>query len=210
MFTFFAQPIIYFIHFIYSFTDSYAISVMLITIAVRLILLPLFIKSAKHQKNSKEIMITIRPKLDELTAKLKKSSDQSEKLKCQKEIQELTADSMKSSLLGCLPIVIQLPILFSLFYAITIDSAIANENFLWMNLGSMDIGISIIAGLIYLIQSFISLDKSQPANVKVITFINPIVIVIFSLFNPSIIPIYWAVSALFLIAQQLLIKTLYK
>ena len=210
MFTFLAQPIIYLIHFIYSFTDSYAISVILITITVRLILLPLFIKSAKHQKNSKEIMIMIRPKLDELTAKLKKSSDQSEKLKYQKEIQELTADSMKSSLLGCLPIVIQLPILFSLFYAITIDSAIANENLLWMNLGSMDIGISIIAGLIYLIQSFISLDKNQPTNVKVITFINPIVILIFSLFNPSIIPIYWAVSALFLIAQQLLIKTLYK
>lgn len=51
-------------------------------------------------------MISIRPKLDELTAKLKKSNDQSEKLKYQKAIQELTADSMKSSLLGCLPIVI--------------------------------------------------------------------------------------------------------
>lgn len=210
MFAFLAQPIIYLIHFIYSFTDSYAISVILITIAVRLMLLPLFIKSAKHQKKSKEIMISIRPKLDELTAKLKKSNDQSEKLKYQKAIQELTADSMKSSLLGCLPIVIQLPILFSLFYAITIDSAIASENFLWMNLGSVDIGISIIAGLIYLIQSFILLDKSQPANVKVITFINPIVILIFSLFNPSIIPIYWTVSALLLIAQQLLIKILYK
>lgn len=210
MFTFLTQPIIYLIHYIYSLTDSYAISVILFTIAVRLILMPLFVKSAKHQKNSKELMTAIKPKLDELTVKLKNSSNESEKLMYQKKIQELTSDSMKSSLLGCLPIIIQLPVLFSLYYAIKIDSAIANENFLWMNLGVMDIGISIIACLIYFIQSFISIDKSQPTNIKVMVFINPIMILLVSLFNPSILPIYWAVSALLLIAQQLLIKKLYR
>ncbi|MFF5995001.1 membrane protein insertase YidC [Lysinibacillus sp. KU-BSD001] len=208
--SFLTQPIIYLIHFLHSFTDSYAISVILITIAVRLILIPLFIQSAKHQKNSKELMTSIKPKLDELTVKLRNSSNESEKLVYQKEIQELTSDSMKSFLLGCLPILIQLPILFSLIYAITIDVAIASENFLWMNLGTMDIGISIIACFIYLIQSFISLDKNQPTNVKIMVFINPIMMLIFSLLNPSILPIYWTVSALLLIAQQLLIKKIYK
>lgn len=210
MLTFLAQPIIYLIHFIHSFTGSYAISVIGITVAVRLILMPLFIRSAQHQKRSKELMTSIKPELDALTAKFKNSNNESEKIKVQHQIQELTADSLKSSLLGCLPIIIQLPILFSLYYAIKLDSVIASENFLWMNLGTIDIGISMIACLTYLIQSCISLEKSQPLNMKIMVFVNPIMILIFSLFNPSIIPIYWTVSALLLIIQQLIIKKWYR
>lgn len=210
MLTFLAQPIIYLIHFIHSFTGSYAISVIGITIAVRLILMPLFIRSAQHQKRSKELMTSIKPELDALTAKFKNSNNESEKIKVQHQIQELTAGSLKSSLLGCLPIIIQLPILFSLYYAIKLDSVIASENFLWMNLGTIDSGISMIACLIYLIQSCISLEKSQPLNMKVMVFVNPIMILIFSLFNPAIIPIYWTVSALLLMIQQLIIKKRYR
>ncbi|WP_155593590.1 membrane protein insertase YidC [Lysinibacillus cavernae] len=210
MFTFLTQPIIYLIHFIHSFTGSYAISVIGITIAVRLILMPLFIQSAKHQKNSKELMTSIKPELDELTAKLKNSNDESEKQMVQHQIQQLTSDSLKSTLVGCLPIIIQLPILFSLYYAIKLDAVIASENFLWMNLGTIDSGISIIACLIYFIQSCITLEKNQPINMKVMVFINPIMILIFSLFNPAIIPIYWTVSALLLIVQQLIIKKWYR
>ncbi len=100
--------------------------------------------------------------------------------------------------------------LFSLYYAIKLDTVIASENFLWMNLGTVDIGISIIACVIYFMQSWLSLDKNQPMNVKVLVFINPIMILIFSLFNPAIIPIYWTVSALLLMIQQLIIKKWYR
>lgn len=210
MFTFLTQPIIYVIHFIHSFTGSYAIGVIGITIAVRLMLMPLFIKSAKYQKNSKELMTSIKPELDVLTAKYKNSNDESEKIMVQHKIQELTSDSLKSSLLGCLPIIVQLPVIFSLYYAIKLDTVIASENFLWMNLGTVDIGISMIACLIYFIQSCLSLDKSQPMNLKIMVFINPIMILIFSLFNPAIIPIYWTVSALLLTVQQLIIKKWYR
>jgi len=210
LFTFLTQPIIYFIHFIHSFTGSYAIGVISITIAVRAILMPLFIKSAKHQKHSKDLLTSIKPELDELTAKLKNSHDESEKIMVQQKIQELTSDSLKSSLLGCLPIIIQLPVLFSLYYAIKLDTVIASENFLWMNLGTVDIGISIIACVIYFMQSWLSLDKNQPINMKIMMFINPIMILIFSLFNPAIIPIYWTVSALLLTVQQLIIKKWYR
>ncbi|XRD25546.1 hypothetical protein AABM34_02705 [Lysinibacillus fusiformis] len=51
MFTFLTQPIIYFVHFIHSFTGSYAIGVISITIAVRAVLMPLFIKSVPSTKN---------------------------------------------------------------------------------------------------------------------------------------------------------------
>ena len=54
-------------------------SVIGITIAVRLILMPLFIQSAKHQKHSKELMTTIKPELDALTDKYKNSQSESEK-----------------------------------------------------------------------------------------------------------------------------------
>lgn len=210
MLTFLAQPIIYFIHFIHSFTGSYAVSVIGITIAVRLILMPLFIQSANHQKRSKELMSAIKPELDVLTTKYKNSQNESEKIIVQQKMQALTSDSLKSSLLGCLPIIVQLPVLFSLYYAIKLDTVIASENFLWMNLGTIDIGISIIACLIYLMQSVFSLEKSQPFNMKIMVFINPIMILIFSLFNPAIIPIYWTVSAILLIVQQLIIKKWYR
>ena len=47
-----------------------------------------------------------------------------------------------------------------------------------MNLGTIDIGVSMIACLIYFIQSCIALEKSQPLNMKIMVFINPLMILI--------------------------------
>lgn len=209
MFTFLATPMIELIHFFHQFTHNYALSVMFITVIVRVVLLPLFIKASKTQKHSKALMEELKPQMDALNEKMKTLKDDKEKMALQMEMQQLSLAPMKSMMLGCLPILIQLPILISLFYAIKYDTDIASESFLWMNLGTVSIAMAIIAACIYFIQSAITVKKEQPSSVKMMAFLSPVMIFIFSMLNPSIIAIYWATSAVMLIGQQLLIKFRY-
>ena len=202
MFTILATPMIEAIHFLHQFTNNYALSVIVITIIIRLLLLPLFMKASNTQSQSKLMMDEVKPKMDELSEKLKAIKDDQQKLAIQLEMQQLSLAPMKSMLLGCFPIIIQFPVLIAIFYAIKYDAAIASESFLWMNLGTTSITMACIAAFVYLLQSLFAMKKEQQRTVKLMAFINPIVIFIFSMINPSIMAIYWATSAVMLIGQQ--------
>jgi YidC/Oxa1 family membrane protein insertase len=209
MFSALAQPLIYFINFLEGFTGSYAISVMIITLLVRLALFPLFVKSSKHQKNAKAFMDKVKPELEQLQEKIKQENDPQKKMQHQLEMQQLSMDSMKSTMLGCLPMLVQFPILVSLYTAIKIDTAIGAENFLWMNLGTASLWMSLIAAVIYFLQGRIGIDLKQNPQMKWMLFVSPVMIFIFSIVNPAILPIYWATSAVLLILQQMIIKKVY-
>ncbi len=92
--------------FIYDFVGSYGLSIILFTIVVKVILYPLYKAQIKSQKN----MQIIQPKLEELKAKY---SNDKEKLN-QKTL-ELYSEYKINPLAGCLPLLIQLPIIFALF-----------------------------------------------------------------------------------------------
>ena len=89
-----------------GFSNSYGIAIILVTILIRLVMLPLTIKQAK----SMQVMKEIQPKLEELQKKYKDNP------------QELQARTLKlyqeykyNPLGGCLPLLLQLPILVGIF-----------------------------------------------------------------------------------------------
>lgn len=102
-------PMGYIIELIYTLVKNYGLSIILFTVLIKLILLPLNIKSQKAMKKTQKI----QPMLAELQ---KKYANDQEKL--QQEMMKLYRDNDVSMTGGCLPLLIQFPILIGLYRVI--------------------------------------------------------------------------------------------
>ena len=102
--------------FIFRLTGNYGWSVIVFTLLIRLVLLPLDIKSRKGMR----AMSRLQPKMNELQ---RKYGD--DKQKYNMKVQELYKKEGVSMFSGCLPMLIQLPILWFMFSAMRV---VANEH----------------------------------------------------------------------------------
>lgn len=95
--------------FIYQFVDNYGLAIILFSILMKLLILPLNIK----QQKSMEEMRKIQPELAKLNKKY-----QNDKEKLQKETMKLYEQHNVNPAAGCLPVLIQFPIIFALYRVI--------------------------------------------------------------------------------------------
>ena len=102
-------PLGFIINMIYRLVQNYGVAIIIFTIIVKLILLPLNIKSQKAMRKQQKI----QPILAELQ---KKYANDKEKL--QQEMMKLYKDNNVSMMGGCLPMLIQMPILIGLYNVI--------------------------------------------------------------------------------------------
>ena len=105
--------------------------------------------------------------------------------------------------------ILQMPILIGFYYAIRRTPEIAEQSFLWFSLGETDILFVIVAVIIYYLQAKVNLigvDNAQRKQMAIMGFISPVMIGIISLNVPAALPLYWAVSGLYMIVQTLIIK----
>lgn len=117
---------------IYSLVGNYGWAVLIFTLLIRLVLMPLDIKSRK----SMIAMQRVQPRIDELN---KKYADDKDKLN--QKMAELYKKEKINPLSGCLPMLIQLPILFAMF---AVMREVANEETIQMIL---EIKQNILAGI---------------------------------------------------------------
>ena len=102
-------PLGYIIDAIYKFVPNYGLSIIIFTLIIKLILLPLNIKSQKSMKKTAKI----QPALQELQ---KKYANDKERLNS--EMMKLYKDNGVSMTGGCLPLLVQFPILIGLYRVI--------------------------------------------------------------------------------------------
>ncbi|WP_343796906.1 membrane protein insertase YidC [Bacillus carboniphilus] len=195
------------------FGENYGFAIIAITILIRLILLPLMLKQYKKQQQMKVKMEQLKPEMQDIQEKIKKAETKEEQLKLQQQIMGLYQKHGVNPLnMGCLPILIQMPILMGFYYAIRSSHEIATHTFLWFNLGQPDIWITAIAGIVYFLQAKVTqstLPEEQRKQMKLMGMISPIIIVVISLNAPAALPLYWAVGGVFLIIQSLVGRKLY-
>lgn len=96
-----------------SITGSYALALLLYALVFKIVFLPFSIKQQKNQIK----MAQLQPKIEIIRAKYKGRTDQASMQKQQEEIMELQEKEGYSAMSGCLPMLIQLPIIM-LLYAI--------------------------------------------------------------------------------------------
>ena len=91
---------------LYGLVGNYGVSIIILTVLIRVILLPLGVKQIK----SMQAMQAIQPKVKELQKKYKNN-----KQKAQEETMKLYRESGVNPLGGCLPLLLQFPILISMY-----------------------------------------------------------------------------------------------
>ena len=97
-----------------SFTGGYAFALLLYALVFKVVFLPFSIKQQKNQI----AMAKLAPKIEVIKAKYKGRTDQRTMQKQQQEIMELQQKEGYSPLSGCLPLLIQLPLIMLLYTVI--------------------------------------------------------------------------------------------
>lgn len=115
MFDWFYQGLGWIIRFCYSLTNNYAIALLLFALFVKIVLFPFGVKQQKNMVKQAKL----RPKEMAIRKKYAGRNDQKTQQKLQEEIMKLYQDENFNPMGGCLPLLIQLPILFSLYRVIT-------------------------------------------------------------------------------------------
>ncbi|MFZ4500116.1 MAG: YidC/Oxa1 family membrane protein insertase [Minisyncoccia bacterium] len=199
------------------------LAVVLLTIVIRLILFPLSKKSVVSQYKMK----ALQPKLEAIKAKsLSKEAEAQETFALYKT-EKINPFS------GCLYLLIQLPILFALYFVFMrgvsqpdhLYSFLNTENLHNMFLGLIDITkpylpLAILAGITQAIQAFLMPKPAVPASgnengfqhqfaksLSVQTrFVLPVIIIFIAAKLAAAVSLYWAVANTFSILQELYIK----
>ncbi|WP_245829063.1 membrane protein insertase YidC [Salipaludibacillus agaradhaerens] len=197
------------------FNGSYGLSIIFMTFIIRLCLLPLMMKQYNNQLTMREKMAVLKPEMDEVQKKYKDKKNREDQQKMQQEMMALYQKHNFNPLtsMGCLPMLIQFPILIGFYWAIMRTPEIAQQTFLWFNLGETDMILPFIAAGVYLIQFKVSqkgMDPAQQKQMAILGYITPVMMGMFSFNVAAALPLYWSVGGLFLIMQTLLFKWLYR
>ncbi|KRN98688.1 membrane protein insertase YidC [Companilactobacillus kimchiensis] len=189
--------------------NSYGWAIVIFTLLVRIILLPL----NWYQIRSTNKQMKIQPQMKELQDKYSaKDTDTQQKLR--EETQKLYSEAGVNPVAGCLPLVIQLPVMFGLYQAIYKTTQLRDGSFLWMQLGKADpyYIMAILAAVFTFLSTYMS-SYSQPtqnATTKIMTWVMPIFIFVPALTFPSAITIYWVVTNAFQVLQTLAFQNPFK
>ena len=195
------------------FSGSFGLAIIAITILIRLVLMPLMLRNYKNQQGMKVKMDAMKPEMDEIQKKIKATKDKEEQTKLQQEMMGLYRKHNVNPLnMGCLPMVIQMPIIMGLYFAILYSADVKSHQFLWYSLGSPDVIMTLIAGAVYFLQAKVSLwtvPEQQKQQMKMFVYISPIMIMFVSFTSMSALPLYWTVGGLLLIFQTYLGRKFY-
>lgn len=179
-------------------TQSSGLAIILLTLGIRLLLYPLTLSQTKSMAVLKEL----QPKMQELQKKYKDKPQE-----YQKRVMELYREHKVNPLGGCLPLLVQLPFLWALFWALNNFPEQLDPHFLVWNLsepaGTPYYILPILAGVTTYVQMLLSMTDP---NQKVMMAIMPVFIGWLSISFPAGLVLYWTVSNVFSIGQQYLIN----
>lgn len=191
------------------FGNSYGWGIVVFTIIVRIIILPLMAYQLKSARKTSEL----QPQLKALQAKYP-GKDMESRQNLQREQQELYAQAGVNPVAGCLPLLIQMPVLFAMYQAIFRSETLKTGHFFWMELGDRDpyYLMPILAAVFTYATSKLSMmsQPEQNAMTSSMTYIAPVMIFITALNVPAALSLYWVISNAFSVGQTLLINNPFK
>jgi YidC/Oxa1 family membrane protein insertase len=221
------QPLFNALIFLYIYLPGhdFGVAIIILTLAIRFALYPLMAQSIRSQK----ILSELQPKIQEIQKKY-----QNDKQQQAKATMELYQQEKFNPFGGCLPLLVQLPILLALYrvfwhgfqperlsslYNFMPNPGTINPMFLGLiNLSQPSIILAVLAGIAQFIQSKMTLpqaksqnsSKDQMAQVsnmmqKQMIYFLPLFTVFILWKMPSAVGVYWLATTLFSIVQQYLI-----
>lgn len=190
-----------------------AITIIITTIIIKLLLLPLQLRSSKQMKKTQEL----QPQVKEIQIKFK-HDPQAANMK----IAQLHRENGASMTGGCLPLLIQFPIILAFFsvmnapqvYAFTEPGMYDGmlKTFFWIKDLTMPdpywFGLPLITGVVTYLQTLtvpkVGIQAEQANSMSAMNYIMPVMIFWFALRYPGGLALYWSVSTIFSAVQSLI------
>lgn len=196
---------------IYDITGNYAVSVILLTILVRGLLIPMYVKQLDTTAKMSELQV----QAEEI--KQRYARDQQ---KMNEKLNELYQQNGVNTYAGCLPLLIQLPVMMGLYEllrspVVYMNSAsmlaAVHESFLWIpDLSQPDAWIlPILAGITTYLTTYAS-TKGQDPNaagaMKGMNYFMPLMIFLLGRSFAASLALYWVVGNVIMIIQTLIMN----
>jgi len=198
-----AKPIFYVLRFINSYTHNYGVTIILLTMGIKMLFVPLQYKSYKSMKQ----MQVIQPKVLALQEKYKDDRD-----KLNKELIKLYRDYKVNPVGGCLPMVLQMPVFVALFNILYMTIDLRQAPFVgWItDLSVQDpyYVLPIIMGATMVIQQKITPTTMDPTQAKIM-LILPVFMTFLFINFPAGLVLYWLTNNVLTIAQQVLTERVF-
>lgn len=216
--TVFVKPLAWFIIKLGNLVKNYGLGLILATLIIRGVVYP-FTKKAAMQS---EMLKQAKPELDKLEKKYKDKTDQESMMKKSQEMLMIYKKYNINPMSGCLFSLIQLPLFFAFYEAISRIPALFEENFLGFQLGTSPAVAVFSQGkyyyLIFIVLIFFatyfsfklnsgaSMSKEQEKSMKTMSNFMVVFMTFVSFSISSGIAIYWITSNVFTIVQNLIVK----
>ncbi|MFN2521404.1 MAG: YidC/Oxa1 family membrane protein insertase [Candidatus Limnocylindria bacterium] len=209
----------------YDLLHDFGLAIVLVTVAIRLLLYPLYVSQIRSQR----VMQELAPAMNELKAKHGK-----DRQKLSEEQMKLYKERGYNPAMGCFPLLVQLPFLFAVYAALLQFQSITSDQLSQIllpfvpNPGSVDTSahwlpwlteglqhkdplyiLPIIAGATQLIASIMAQPAAQPKSVdpqqrmmQSMMYYFPAITVVIASGLPAGLALYWVTGTIFQIAQQ--------
>ncbi|MDO9559617.1 MAG: membrane protein insertase YidC [Syntrophales bacterium] len=191
-----AMPMLVILKYINNFVNNYGITIIILTLLIKIAFWPLGNKSYKSMKE----MQKLQPQLTAIREKYK-----GDKQKAGQETMALYKAHKVNPLGGCLPMVVQIPVFFGLYRTLLYAIELRHAPFFWwiQDLSDKDpyYITPIIMGATMFIQQKMSPPAGEPMQQKIM-LIMPVVFTFLFLSFPSGLVIYWLFNNILSIGQQ--------
>ena len=213
--SFFVKPLAFLLILLGKNIGNYAVSLIIVSLAIRLLAFPVTRKTALQS----ELIKKAQPELNRIQKKYEGKQDQESMIKQNQEMMMVYKKYNISPMSGCLFSMLQLPLFIAFFEAVQRTPAIFEGKFLGLQLGTTpSVGISTSTFIVYIVLVILigattfysfkmnSTGNMQDPSMKMMPIYMTATIVVMAVFMPSALGIYWVTSNAFTIIQNILVK----
>lgn len=186
------------LNFIHRFVPNYGWAIVVLTLLVRVVLLPLSRKSQQSMKKMSEL----QPKMKEINEKYK-----DEPQKRQAETMRLYAENHVNPLSSCLPMLIQLPVFIALFTVLRSSVELRFAPWLWVAdlsapeglfkewfpFGGLNV-LPVAMAATMTLQSLLTPSAGDPKQQRMMAVMMPVMMLFMFYSMPAALCLYWSVS----------------
>jgi YidC/Oxa1 family membrane protein insertase len=196
-FSFIARGMSWLLRTIYGFIGNWGVAIILLTLLVRVLLLPAVIPQFRNMAKQR----ALKPEIDKINELYK---DDREKKGA--AMMELWRKHKVNPLGGCLPVLLQMPIFFALYQTLSTSIELYHAPFIWwwVDLSSPDpmYVLPIILGALMFIQQKLTPVQMDATQAKVMLYAMPLMMTFFMLLLPTGLCLYMVTSSAIGITQQ--------
>ena len=202
-----ARPMLQLLRLVNRWVHNYGISIILVTVLIKIVFWPLTHKSYKSMK----AMQKLQPKMKELQALYK-----DDKQGLNSAMMQLYRDQKVNPMGGCLPMILQIPFFFAFYNALLYSIELRHAPFicwenevLWGFRGICDLSVydpsyitPVLMGASMFWQQSMTPTVGDPTQAKIMKFM-PLIFLFFFLNAPAGLVVYWLVNNVLSIMQQM-------